>query len=275
ARQRVADRALRRPRARPPQLRHRSRAHEPAVLAGRGGHDARRDDDRLPRDQQRPLRVVRGGAGRDGVPDLRPDAVPPASAGAGLKALEPIDRVSEVLFGLIMVLTFTGSLSVAEAGREDVRTMLVGALGCNIAWGIIDGVLYLMGSLADRARALMSYRAVREAADPQRAQALIADALPPLVASILPPTELEAMRRRLMGLPEPPVRARLGKEDWLGALSIFFLVFVSTLPVVVPFIVMPDARPALRVSNGIAIALLFVAGHAFGRMTGRSPVGVG
>ena len=29
------------------------------------------------------------------------------------RALEPIGRVSEVLFGLIMVLTFTGSLSVA------------------------------------------------------------------------------------------------------------------------------------------------------------------
>ena len=55
--------------------------------------------------------------------------------------LEPIDRISEVLFGLIMVLTFTGSLSVAEADRGEVRTMLIGALGCNIAWGIIDAVL--------------------------------------------------------------------------------------------------------------------------------------
>ena len=50
-----------------------------------------------------------------------------------------------------MVLTFTGSLSVAEAGRDDVRTMLIGALGCNLAWGIIDGVLYLMGCLGKRA----------------------------------------------------------------------------------------------------------------------------
>jgi hypothetical protein len=50
------------------------------------------------------------------------------------RVLAPIDRVSEVLFGLIMVLTFTGSLSVAEAGRDDVRTMLIGALGCNLAW---------------------------------------------------------------------------------------------------------------------------------------------
>jgi hypothetical protein len=49
------------------------------------------------------------------------------------RVLEPIERVSEVLFGLIMVLTFTGSISVAEAGREDIRTMLEGELGCNIA----------------------------------------------------------------------------------------------------------------------------------------------
>jgi hypothetical protein len=56
-----------------------------------------------------------------------------------------------------MVLTFTGSLSVAEAGRDDVRTMLIGALGCNLAWGIIDGVLYLMGCLADKGRNLMTY----------------------------------------------------------------------------------------------------------------------
>ena len=66
------------------------------------------------------------------------------------RVLDPIDRVSEVLFGLIMVLTFTGSLSVAEAGRDNVRTMLIGALGCNLAWGIIDAVFYLMGCLAEK-----------------------------------------------------------------------------------------------------------------------------
>src|SRR5882672_10757155 len=91
------------------------------------------------------------------------------------RVLEPVERVSEVLFGLIMVLTFTGSLSVAEAGREDVRTMLIGALGCNLAWGIIDGVLYLMGCLAEKGRSLMTYRAVRKATDPQKAQQLVAN----------------------------------------------------------------------------------------------------
>src|SRR6476619_1930623 len=97
------------------------------------------------------------------------------------RVLDPIDRVSEVLFGLIMVLTFTGSLSVAEAGREDVRTMLVGALGCNLAWGVIYAVFYLMVCLAEKGRSLLTYRAVREATDPERAQRLLAGALPPVV----------------------------------------------------------------------------------------------
>src|SRR4051794_6949613 len=113
------------------------------------------------------------------------------------RVLEPVDRVSEVLFGLIMVLTFTGSLSVAEAGRDDVRTMLIGALGCNLAWGIIDAALYLMGSLAEKGRAMMTFQAVRSATDPQRAQRIIAGSLPPLLASVLEPGEFASMHERL------------------------------------------------------------------------------
>jgi len=187
------------------------------------------------------------------------------------RVLEPIDRVSEILFGLIMVLTFTGSLSVAEAGREDVRTMLIGALGCNLAWGIIDAALYLMASLAERGRAVLTFRAVRKAVDPQHAHRLIADALPPLLASILAPAELASMHERLKQLPEPPEGARLDKQDWLGALGVFLLVFFSTLPVVIPFLIVPSAVRALRISNAIAIVMLFITGFAYGRMTGRHP----
>jgi hypothetical protein len=191
------------------------------------------------------------------------------------RVLGSIDRVSEVLFGLIMVLTFTGSLSVAEAGREDVRTMLLAALGCNLAWGIIDAMFYLMGCLADNGRVLTTYLAVRKAADPQRAQRLIAEALPPVVASILEPVELETIRRRLMQLPEPPALARLSTDDWLGAIAVFLIVFVSMFPVAMPFIFMRSVGPALRVSNTIAIVMLFLTGYAYGRMTGRHPWLVG
>src|SRR5262245_30431157 len=111
------------------------------------------------------------------------------------RALDPIERVSEVLFGLIMVLTFTGSLSVATAGHAEVREMLVGALGCNLAWGVIDALLYLMGVLAEKGRGLTVWHAVRAAPDPGAGQRTIAAALPPVVAAVLEAPELEAMRR--------------------------------------------------------------------------------
>lgn len=191
------------------------------------------------------------------------------------RALDPMDRLSEVLFGLIMVLTFTCSLSVADVGREDVQLMLIGALGCNLAWGIIDGWFYLMSCLAEKSRNLMTYLAVRKTGDAQSAQKLIAGALPPLVASVLTPQELESMRQRLLKLPEPPARARLGKDDWRGAFAAFLLVFLSTFPVAIPFLVFQEIFTAMRVSNAIAIVLLFVVGYIFGRMTGRHPWGVG
>jgi hypothetical protein len=191
------------------------------------------------------------------------------------RVLKPVERISEVLFGLIMVLTFTGSLSVAEAGRDDVRTMLIGALGCNLAWGIIDGVLYLMGALAEKGRNLMTYRAIRNAGETGKAQLLVAEALPPIIASILRPAEFESILQRLTKLPEPPPRARLEKTDYVGAAGVFLLVFLSTFPVAVPFIFMHNAVPALRVSNGIAIVMLFLTGFAYGRCVGRSSWGFG
>lgn len=189
--------------------------------------------------------------------------------------LDSQDRISEILFGLIMVLTFTGSLSVADAGREEIRTMLIGALGCNIAWGIIDGVFFLMGCLADKNRNRMMHQAVRKAGTPWEAHQLIAGALPPPVASILHPTELATIHERLLQLPIPPARVQLDRTDWLGAAAVFLLVFLSTFPVAVPFIVMHDAMLALRISNGIAVVMLFLAGFGYGRSIGWSKWGFG
>ncbi len=191
------------------------------------------------------------------------------------RVLDPSERIAEVLFGLIMVLTFTGSLSIAEAGREDIRAMLIGAIGCNIAWGIIDGVFYLMGVLAERGSHLTTYRAVRQAADPREAHGLIAAALPPAIATVLQPEELERVRQRLLQLDPPPAHARLHAADWRGACGVFLLVFCSTFPVSVPFMVMDDAMMAMRVSNAVAIAMLFTGGVLYGRLVGLTPWIVG
>jgi VIT1/CCC1 family predicted Fe2+/Mn2+ transporter len=191
------------------------------------------------------------------------------------RLLDPMERISEVLFGLIMVLTFTCSLSVAEAGRDEVRTMLIGALGCNLAWGIIDAVFYLMGSFSAQGRGILQLKAVRTLSDASAAHRVIANALPPRVASVLSPAELEGMRQKLNQLPEPPLRPRLGRNHWLGALGVFLIVFGSTLPVVLPFTFVDHPRLALRISNTVAIALLFLVGYRFGHYAGHRPWGMG
>ena len=195
-----------------------------------------------------------------------------AAAEPTKRVLEPYDRISEVLFGLIMVLTFTGSLSVAESGRADVRLMLIGALGCNIAWGIIDAILYLMGCLSERGKGVQALRSLHKAGTTEEAHRVIAGVLPPMVASVFEHGEFEAMRRKLLLLPAPTSSARLKREDWLGAVAVFLWVFAITFPVAVPFIFMHDIAPAMRVSNAVAITLLFLTGWAYGRVVEYHPL---
>jgi VIT1/CCC1 family predicted Fe2+/Mn2+ transporter len=88
--------------------------------------------------------------------------------------------------------------------------------------------------------------------------------------------QLEAARREA---PQPPgvSPARplptqlLEKRDFLGATGVFLLCFLSTLPIALPFILFDDARTALRVSNGIAIAMLAFCGYVLGHRSGILP----
>lgn len=175
--------------------------------------------------------------------------------------LDPIERSMEALFGLIMVLTFTLSLSVRSAGRAEVREMLIGALGCNLAWGIIDACFYLMSTLGERGRSLQGLRRLRATEDNAAVTDALQEALPPALVGLMTPTEIRRLRDRVAQLPEPPLYAKLTLQDVKGAAAVFSWVFLITFPVAVPFVVTDDPVIALRVSNVIALFLLFFIGH--------------
>ena len=200
-------------------------------------------------------------------------AMPVEQQGSG-RVLDPLERFSEIVFGLIMVLTFTGSLSVATAGRQEIRTMLIGAIGCNAAWGIVDAVMYLLGGLLARGRGLVILNAVQQPGEDEHARGLIADALPPVLASVLRPADLDLMRERLSTL-KLPARPPLTGRDLRGAVAVFLLVFLSTFPVVLPFLFLADAARATRMSNFIAVGMLFASGFFLGRHSGLRPVVLG
>jgi hypothetical protein len=192
----------------------------------------------------------------------------------GTRILDPQERTSEILFGLIMALGFTGSLSAATAGHEEVRTMLFGALGCNLAWGLVDAVMYLLSTRSQRGAGRAAIEGVLGSRDPAAGRALIADAMPPFLAERMRPEHLEHLRTEILKVKEPP-RAGLRLADFRGAAGVFLLVFFSTFPLVVPFLVMHEAHRALRASHAIAIALLYFNGHVLGRFSGAQPALMG
>jgi VIT1/CCC1 family predicted Fe2+/Mn2+ transporter len=185
----------------------------------------------------------------------------------GHRLLSPIDRVSEVIFGLIMAVTIVGSLSIATAGQQDMRTVSMAALGCNLAWGLVDAVMYLVRTLTERTRNLALAKVVI-GTKPEVAYRAIIAALPDHVVAITGEAELEGMRRRLLQTSEMPRRG-LERDDFLAAVGIFLLVVLATFPVALPFVVMSDAARALQTSRAVTLVMLFIAGLALGRYAGH------
>ena len=189
--------------------------------------------------------------------------------------LSPVDRVSEMLFGLFMALTFVGAVSVAEAGREQVRAMLAAALGCNLAWGLVDAVMYLVRTITDRGRLLTLVRRVKAAPDEETGRRFIEGSLSRDVPGLFSTVEVEAVRRRIVALSAVPARPTLRRDDLLAALATFLIVVASTFPVALPFVVIQDVGTAKNVSRAVALVMLFFGGLALGRYGGYGSWRVG
>jgi hypothetical protein len=142
---------------------------------------------------------------------------------------------------------------VANPDRAEVREMLYGAIGCNLAWGIVDAVMYVLASVMIRGRGLRVLKSVQSALDPAEAPSRhCGRSSNPFLAARLRPASLEMVREDLVAVRDAPPRPYVARGDLQGAVEVFLLVFLSTFPVVVPFMLMNDARLALRTSNAVA-----------------------
>lgn len=185
---------------------------------------------------------------------------------ASQSGLDRVERASEVVFGTLMAMSFTGTLSVATAGAQDIRTMMWAAIGCNLAWGLTDAVMYLIAEITERERKISFLHRLHRAGSAEEADRLIADELPERLRSHANPAVFEAFRKSLVELPEP--RAILGRRQYLDGLLVFVLVAFSTFPIVLPFLLVDDAVQALRLSNMLGVLTLFIAGYLLGRHAG-------
>jgi hypothetical protein len=186
--------------------------------------------------------------------------------------LNPVDRISEVLFGLIMVLTFTGAISIATDGKEEIRELLWAALGCNLAWGFVDAIMYLLNTLMERGHGLKIVNKILMSDNISKNRETIRSEIQPVIASLLNDDEVDRITLRLKTYPKPNRVDMLSKADLVSAFQIFLLVFICTLPVALPFGIFEDVSVAMRVSNAIALILLFIGGNRLAVYAGFRPL---
>jgi len=186
--------------------------------------------------------------------------------------LDPASRLGEVLFGLIMVLTMTLTAEVALGGHADAREMLVATIGCNIAWGLIDAIMYLMNCMVARSERVRLVKAVQATPDAETGLAVVRERLGEEFDTLTMPENRETLYQSIYQrlTQSAPVKVRLSKKDWLGAVACFWLVFLACLPAAFPFLVFAEPVRALRVSNALLLVMLFLVGWKWAAFTGSN-----
>ncbi|MDF3932243.1 hypothetical protein [Pseudomonas citronellolis] len=185
----------------------------------------------------------------------------------------PFDRISEATYGVIMTLTIVSVLSAAGgASREG---MIAAALGCNLAWGLVDALMLLVRLRVERLHRHNRFAALRREDAEAGFRAGLEEFLPGALLDRLDGKEIWGLRQQLLashlGRERPPAA---GIEDYLAALLVVALVFFSTFPLVLPLWWLADPQLALRSAQFIGVLMLALLGWLLSRWAGdRSPLG--
>jgi VIT1/CCC1 family predicted Fe2+/Mn2+ transporter len=186
------------------------------------------------------------------------------------------DTMAEMIFGLIMALGVTAAIRI---GTDDLsrRELFVSVAGCNLAWGIVDGVVLVLMRLFERGRMARMVLQARAAPDEEKAFAIILDELPPEIQRLLTADDRANLKALALGLlaRANPRRPGMARGDLLHGVSAGLLVILPTIPVVLPYLVFTDVLTAVRVSYAVALVLLFLIGWRWGQIVGGSPWRIG
>jgi len=190
--------------------------------------------------------------------------------------LDHASRLGEILFGLIMAL---GIIGAVRLGMDDLsnRSMFIAILGCNLAWAVVDGVMFVLVSLFDKGRRHRIAREIQGTPSDEKALEMIQRELGRDLDALASPEALkqfygEVLRRiRTAG----PLKVSLTKEEILGGVASMVVILLATAPILIPYLVVPKPLLAVRLSELIAVGLLFLLGTWWGRTVGAQPLKVG
>lgn len=193
------------------------------------------------------------------------------------RTLDPADRLGEVLFGLIMALAIIGAVRVSEEAVSN-RSLLIAILGCNLAWALVDGVMYVLVAIFERGRKVQLIQKVQATAADDAAVQAIREELDPMIGTLAPESALRGFYGEVLKALRggaSPVKAGMATDDLLGGGAVALLILLATVPILIPFLLIPETTRAVRIAEFICVALLFMLGFRWGRIVGTNPWKVG
>jgi len=202
------------------------------------------------------------------------------------RLLDPIDMLAEVIFSVLIVLTFTLWFGVVKLGAnpgkpisvETMNEFILTAFGATLAWGIIDGILYVLLSVLQRGERHLLVTEIQAAETDQEAVDVIAGEFDHILEPITGEGQRQALYEDMLehlrdSRPRP---VGFQREDLAGALGSVLVAVLAVLPSFMPLLLLRQ-QPALavRLSNVVSFIVLFIAGYQWGKYTGANPWKIG
>lgn len=202
------------------------------------------------------------------------------------RMLDPIDRLSETIYSILILLTFTLAFRIIKVGADPwrelpstyINELLLGAIGATVAWGVIDGIMYALMSMFARGERHRLLVQLQGAGGDDEAVHVLAEEFD----HMLEPITSETQRRLLyadvldhlrFSRPQP---VGFNRDDFAGALGSVLVAVLAVLPSLVPLVLLRhEPALAIRMSNIVSVVVLFVAGYQWGKYTGANPWKVG
>ncbi|NTU79013.1 MAG: hypothetical protein HGA45_06365 [Chloroflexales bacterium] len=196
--------------------------------------------------------------------------------------LDPIDRLAETIYSVLILLTFTLAFRLfklhdapgAPISSEYVHELLSAAFGAILAWGLIDGVVHALMELFQRGERHRLLRQVQAAESEQASIEVIAEELDYVLEPITGEDERHTLYRGVYAQlrTSRPRPVGFKREDFTGALGCVIVAVVAVLPSLLPLVLLRgNPALALRISNIVSFVVLFSAGYSWGRHTGGDP----
>jgi chorismate mutase len=188
--------------------------------------------------------------------------------------LTPSERLSQALYGLILVLTVISAIEITiSKQQQSASTLLTAALGTCIAWGMVDAVIYVLTGIHERNHHV---RFVSRVKNKSKKEAIdqIEDELDDSLIGVLEKEEKDRIAEQIFLTVNHavPKRQHVKKDDVLGGIASFLISFIVVLPTMVPFVLDIKLALAIRLSNVIAVMMLFIVGFVSGGREGMNRI---